>query len=275
MLRALPAGKPNIGTITEELIELNFIYEADEVPASGKVIVQYLDNKNYTIAPKVEIEGNVDEDYLTEQLKINGYDIDRVEGEVKGNISEGTTYVTYYYNEVEEEPTEQPTCNENCGTTVIVNCPNCENEQEPQPEPTPEPQPEPEQPAKGQVIANYVDINGKKISGRIIYIGYVGNDYGTTEKTIDGYYLVRVDGETTGQFIDGTIEVYYVYESTEGTGDTDIEPEPEEPTKVDGETKNVQPPKTSVDKIIALRNIICLILISILSVMITRKKIEN
>ncbi len=275
MLRALPAGKPNIGTITEELIELNFIYEADEVPVSGKVIVQYLDNKNYTIAPKVEIEGNVDEDYLTEQLKINGYDIDRVEGEVKGNISEGTTYVTYYYNEVEEEPTEQPTCNENCGTTVIVNCNNCENEPEPQPEPTPEPQPEPEQPAKGQVIANYVDINGKKISGRIIYIGYVGNDYGTTEKTIDGYYLVRVDGETTGQFIDGTIEVYYVYESTEGTGDTDIEPEPEEPTKVDGETKKVQPPKTSVDKIIALRNIICLILISILSVMITRKKMEN
>ena len=111
----------------------------------------------------------------------------------------------------------------------------------------------------------------KKISGRVIFIGTVGNEYNTFEKTIDGYYLVRVDGETTGQYIEGEIEVYYYYESTEGTGNTDVEPEPTK-TAVAGVSSEVKPPRTRVDNSIA---IVYAVVASLISAMIYFKKRED
>ena len=77
---------------------------------------------------------------------------------------------------------------------------------------------------KGTVIAHYVDTTGKTIADNKLQTGLVGNEYTTTAKTIDGYQLVRADGATTGTYIEGTIEVTYVYYKIEGTitGDTII-----------------------------------------------------
>lgn len=69
---------------------------------------------------------------------------------------------------------------------------------------------------KGNVIAHYVDVNGTKLSDDVETSDLVGNDYVTSAKAIAGYKLVNVEGNTTGKYIDGTIEVTYIYYKVEG-----------------------------------------------------------
>ncbi len=191
----------------------------------------------------------------------------------KGNYTVEDTELVYIYTKVEEEPKEDD--KQCCGTTVIVNCENncpevqpCEPSEPSEPEeptpvepsgeeptvdPTDDPKVDPaEEPAKsdetkkGIVITNYVDINGNKISGKITYTGTVGKEYNTLKKEIDGYEFVRVDGQASGTYIDGTLVVTYVYENLNGTGSTDSEIKDGE---VKGETKEVLPPKTKIDSL--------------------------
>lgn len=65
---------------------------------------------------------------------------------------------------------------------------------------------------KGSVTAKYVDTDGNELSSAITTTDVVGEDYKTEAKDIYGYKLVRVDGEEEGKYIDGTIDVVYVYD---------------------------------------------------------------
>ena len=87
----------------------------------------------------------------------------------------------------------------------------------------------------GEVIAHYVDTNGTKLVDDEKTTGLVGNDYVTSAKNINGYELVKTEGETTGKYIDGVIEVTYVYymETGEITGDEVIKTGTEEVTSTD------------------------------------------
>ena len=53
-------------------------------------------------------------------------------------------------------------------------------------------------------------------------IDIIGNKYETIQKEFEGYTFISVDGETTDEYIDGTIYVTYYYDKNIGTGD--IEP---------------------------------------------------
>ena len=64
---------------------------------------------------------------------------------------------------------------------------------------------------EGEVIAHYVDTLGNTILEDVKTNGLVGNEYTTLEKEIEGYELVDITGEVSGKYIDGTIEVTYVY----------------------------------------------------------------
>lgn len=77
--------------------------------------------------------------------------------------------------------------------------------------------------AKGKVNVKYVDINtNQEISTGALIEDFVGENYKTIKKSIDGYRLLKVIGNEEGKYIDGTIEVTYVYKND--TGDADIEP---------------------------------------------------
>lgn len=78
---------------------------------------------------------------------------------------------------------------------------------------------------KGIVEAYYVDEKGKTLSDMVSTSGMVSNDYQTNSKEIFGYELLKVEGDETGKYIDGTIKVVYVYQYVLGEGDS----EPEEP----------------------------------------------
>jgi len=65
---------------------------------------------------------------------------------------------------------------------------------------------------QGKVIAKYVDIYGKELSSKVETIGLVGEIYQTSLKTIEGYNYKETKGNPNGKYIDGEIEVIYVYE---------------------------------------------------------------
>ena len=74
----------------------------------------------------------------------------------------------------------------------------------------------------GKLIIRYVDTKGNVLSEELTYFEKVDTEYTTIEKEFEDYSLVKVDGETKGKYIDGTITVTYIYEFTSGTGGNDV-----------------------------------------------------
>ena len=74
----------------------------------------------------------------------------------------------------------------------------------------------------GKLIVKYVDNKGNVLSEESTYSEKVGTEYATTEKELEDYSLIDVNGETKGKYIDGTITVTYIYEFTSGTGGEDV-----------------------------------------------------
>ena len=77
---------------------------------------------------------------------------------------------------------------------------------------------------KGTVVAKYLEEGTEKeLSGEVKQTGKVGTEYTTTQKEITGYDFVRVEGEATGKYIEGTIEVIYYYTLKDPIIDDEIE----------------------------------------------------
>lgn len=74
----------------------------------------------------------------------------------------------------------------------------------------------------GKLIVRYVDTKGNVLSKELTSTEKVDTEYATIEKEFENYSLVKVDGETKGKYIDGTITVTYIYEFTSGTGGEDV-----------------------------------------------------
>ena len=92
----------------------------------------------------------------------------------------------------------------------------------------------------GKLIVNYVDDQGNKLADSIITEAEVDTPYETIQKEFDGYEFLTVEGETKGNYINGTIEVTYIY--TNAIGDIDVpDEEPIEPPHTDAEvtTSNI------------------------------------
>lgn|GEM_PF-677582 len=67
----------------------------------------------------------------------------------------------------------------------------------------------------GKLIVRYVDVDGNELLPSSEFTKMVGKDYLTDYKDIDGYYFVEIRGNESGKYIDGTIEVIYVYDRIE------------------------------------------------------------
>ena len=105
----------------------------------------------------------------------------------------------------------------------------------------------------GKLIVKYVDNKGNVLSKESTYSEKVGTEYATTEKEIEDYSLIDVNGETKGKYIDGTIVVTYIYEFTSGIGGNDV-------------------PETGIDTSNALEITTILSLIALVSTIIIRKR---
>ena len=69
----------------------------------------------------------------------------------------------------------------------------------------------PETISYGKVVVKYVDVDGKVIAEPEVLEGKSGDEYQTSAKNIYGYEFSKVNGNKNGQFIEGEIEVRYVY----------------------------------------------------------------
>lgn len=105
----------------------------------------------------------------------------------------------------------------------------------------------------GKLIVRYVDTKGNVLSKELTYFEKVDTEYTTIEKEFEDYSLVKVDGETKGKYIDGTITVTYIYEFTSGTGGNDV-------------------PETGINTSNALEIITVFSLITLVTTIILRKR---
>ena len=63
----------------------------------------------------------------------------------------------------------------------------------------------------GGVVVRYVDEEGNSIADPVIISGKVGDPYKTTQKDIENYEFIRIDGQPEGELTKDKIEVTYIY----------------------------------------------------------------
>lgn len=113
----------------------------------------------------------------------------------------------------------------------------------------------------GDLIVRYITIFNETLSPDEKSTEKVGTDYKTEQKEFEYYKLVEIRGNETGKYIDGPIEVVYVYEFVGGTGGND---EPIDPNF----------PATGVETNNALEYTLLISLISLVGSIIVRKKLN-
>jgi hypothetical protein len=64
---------------------------------------------------------------------------------------------------------------------------------------------------RGSVVSRFIDEDGNTLVQDVVTSGMVGKDYNTSSIDIEGYHLERVVGDESGKYIDGEIQVVYVY----------------------------------------------------------------
>ncbi|WP_146624040.1 MucBP domain-containing protein, partial [Enterococcus florum] len=172
------ASKNAKGTYQEGEITVVYTYKKDTVETpiiEGIVEVRYVDQNEVDIAGRNTQSGVVDEMYETQPKIIPGFSLETIPDNAKGNYLEGKITVTYVYKKISE------------------------------PEPI----------LEGTLLVKYVDIAGKELAKRQKYTGIVGSDYQTEAKNIPGYELKTSPKEANGKYIEGIIEISYVYSSVE------------------------------------------------------------
>lgn len=73
----------------------------------------------------------------------------------------------------------------------------------------------------GNLIVNYITDTEEILKDSVKSTKQVGTEYKTTEESFDGYQLLTIYGNERGKYIEGTIEVTYVY--TNAFGNVDYE----------------------------------------------------
>jgi len=162
------------GAMTKEEIEVIYYYAPNT-----KVHISYLEkdntpednSDNQVLAPKQTIGGYVGKDYETNQIEIEGYTFIESTNNTSGTMIEEEIEVIYYYAK---------------NTKVIVKYLEQDNT--------------PDNNLDNNVLAAEETING-----------YVGQNYETSQKTIENYVFVESTTNTRGVMEKDVIEVIYYY----------------------------------------------------------------
>ena len=216
------------------------------VANKANLVVKYVDEKGKDLIPAETTEGKVGDEYTTSGKVIPGYVLVRVDGEAKGKIGTDGSTVTYVYKPIGSWIPNIPG-----QPTSPIKYPNDPTDPTKPGKPTetlpyvpgftpvdkdgnPLKPVDPTDPTKGYVVPNiptdpsedtvinyvankanlvvkYVDENGKDLIPAETTEGKVGDEYTTTGKVINGYVLVRVEGEAKGKIGTDGSTVTYVY----------------------------------------------------------------
>ena len=231
---------PNIPTDPSEDTVINYVAN------KANLVVKYVDENGKDLIPAETTEGKEGDEYTTSGKVIPGYVLVRVDGEAKGKIGKDGSTVTYVYKplgswvtNIPGQPTsqikypndptdptkpgsERPVLPYVPGYTPVDGNGNPLKPVDPQ-DPTkgyiiPDIPTNPGQDTvinyvanKANLVVKYVDENGKDLIPAETTEGKVGDEYSTTGKVINGYVLVRVDGETKGKIGKDGSTVTYVY----------------------------------------------------------------
>ena len=76
----------------------------------------------------------------------------------------------------------------------------------------------------GTVTAIYIDEEGNELIVPVTQTGKVGTNYATEEKQFDSYELILINGEETGEYVEGEITVTYIYAKLGKGGDVEVLP---------------------------------------------------
>ena len=231
---------PNIPTDPSEDTVINYVAN------KANLVVKYVDENGKDLIPAETTEGKEGDEYTTSGKVIPGYVLVRVEGETKGKIGKDGSTVTYVYKPIGSWIPNIPG-----QPTNPIKYPNDPTDPTKPGKPTetlpyvpgftpvdkdgnPLKPVDPTDPTKGYVVPNiptdpsedtvinyvankanlvvkYVDENGKDLIPAETTEGKVGDEYSTTGKVINGYVLVRVEGETKGKIGKDGSTVTYVY----------------------------------------------------------------
>lgn len=158
------AGEDDMYNDTNWLFYTN--YDNQALPVTAK----YVDEQGRELAKSETLKGDLGEQYKTVQKDIAGYTLKEVQGEATGTYAKQAQKVTYVYAKKVAVVTE-----------------------------------------KGTATAKYVDEKGQEIAKSEILSGKVGDQYTTTQKTINGYTFKKVEGTTTGKYTKANQTITYVY----------------------------------------------------------------
>ncbi|MBR6740331.1 MAG: MucBP domain-containing protein, partial [Clostridia bacterium] len=148
--------------------------EPEPQPVYYTVVTKYVDLQGNELAESVSISLLENSAYITSAATIEGYTLERTEGDAVSGTVNGNKEVIYVYAEV-----------------VI-------------------PEPEP-QPVYYTVVTKYVDLQGNELADSISETLLENSDYTTSAATIEGYTLERTEGDAANGTVDGDKEVIYVY----------------------------------------------------------------
>ncbi|MTB64771.1 YSIRK-type signal peptide-containing protein [Streptococcus sp. zg-86] len=178
-------GDKEIGKVVKGNTDVTYIYKLKE----GDLEVNYVDEAGNPVAPQENSKGKPNDPYTTTPKEIEGYEWVRVEGDdPSGSYINGKKKVTYVYKKKETptpgKPTPPPVVEE--GVKSVVE--------------------------EGDLEVNYVDEDGNPVAPQENSKGKPNDPYTTTPKEIEGYELVRVEGDDpSGSYINGKKKVTYVY----------------------------------------------------------------
>ncbi|NQN67023.1 YSIRK-type signal peptide-containing protein [Streptococcus suis] len=253
------------------------------VPEESKVVVRYVDENGNDLVPSENIPGKVGDDYTTNGKVINGYILEKVEGNPSGKIPSGGTTVTYVYKKlgswvpnIPGKPTDpivypnDPTDPSKPGTDVPT-IPHVPGYVPVDPNGNPLKPVDPTDPTKGyevppvpsnpgedtpinyvpeesKVVVRYVDENGNDLVPSENIPGKVGDDYTTNGKVINGYILEKVEGNPSGKIPSGGTTVTYVYKKL-GSWVPNIPGKPTDPIVYPNDPTDPSKPGTDVPTI--------------------------
>ena len=207
----------------------NITYKID-LPSKG-VRLKYLDyNSNSEISPEETIIGNVNEEYNISSLEKNldGYKLINVDGEKSGKLKKERINVKYNYAKIANikikyvdvsgnEINESNNINGYEGKEYSIkpkkiNGYVCQSSEVTGKMKAGEEEIVFTYEKLGKVITSYIDeTTGKAIIEDIIKSDTYGKAYKTEEKSIEGYELSKVEGETEGIIDSENIKVTYYY----------------------------------------------------------------
>lgn len=201
------------------------------IPMASNVIARYVDEKGNTIETDKIYSGGLGQKYQTEKKDIKGWKLEKIEGKESGIFSEDVQVIKYIYKRIGNVIVKyvdiygKPIAKDTIYTGYVddnfsITHPNFDSYEfiRANGDETGQYKIEDqeleyvyEKFIKGTVIIQCVDEKGNKIASDKEIGGKAGTPYEISTPTIHGYKYLRTQGQTSGNYKEGTNIVKFIY----------------------------------------------------------------